>query len=136
MVQRGQLFIFTRNGSIIASREKHLLLSTCLEPRLLSNCLGHLQQSQSSGHSNRFCACCNRMGVVYSWLIKRTEPRRIFFDLCFFCLRKLGGIFSPGEMILGKVLMLDPQLLCLEEEFIAFILVGLTDRMLIYDDFL
>ena len=39
-------------------------------------------------------------------------------------------------MILGRVLMLDPQLLRLEEEFIAFILVGLTDRMLIYDDFL
>ena len=32
--------------------------------------------------------------------------------------------------------MLDPQLLCLEKELIAFILVGLTDRMLIYDDFL
>ena len=39
-------------------------------------------------------------------------------------------------MILGKVLMLDLQLLYLEEEFIAFILVCLIDRMLIYDDFL
>lgn len=64
--------------------------------------------------------------MVYSWLIKRTELRRIFLTCA-----SLAGIFFPG-----KVLMLDPQLLRLEEEFIAFILVGLTDRMLISDDFL
>lgn len=69
--------------------------------------------------------------MVYSWLIKRTELRGIFLTCA-----SLAGIFFPGEMILGKVLMLDPQLLRLEEEFIAFILVGLTDCMLISDDFL
>lgn len=40
------------------------------------------------------------------------------------------------EIIFGKFLMFDPQLLGMEEEFAAFILVGLVDLMLIYEDFL
>lgn len=39
------------------------------------------------------------------------------------------------EIICGKFLMLDPQLLGMEE-FTAFVLVGFVDLLLIYEDFL
>lgn len=50
-------------------------------------------------------------------------------------LQKLEWDIFSTEMIFGKFLMLDPQLLGMEE-FTAFFLVGLVDLLLIYDDFL
>lgn len=72
--------------------------------------------------------------MVSSWPTEKTEPIRYCFDL-FHLLQKLEWDIFSTEMIFGKFLMLDPQLLGMEE-FTAFVLVGLVDLLLIYDDFL
>lgn len=71
-------------------------------------------------------------GVVSRWLTEKTELM-IRYSFVFLLLQKLEWDIFSLEIIFGKFLMLDPQLL---EEFTAFILVGLLDLLLTCDDFL